>query len=131
MDLLTQGRPEDEGFVHEACGDATHDWQIERLKVENQCLKEKISHEKAKNAILHGELSKYKELARRVLHGDSHRRTWNSRQEAFVRLVSGLLGLQSERELNHENYQGHDIPHPPLSVLYLGEQSENYDGVYV
>lgn len=122
VESLLEDKLEDPEFYQEICEFPDHAGQIERLKIENELLKEQISFEKAKNAILHGEVSTFKELARRVLHSDKTEKTWDSRQEAFVRLVGGLLGVKSKDELQDENYHGHDIPREPLESLYLGRR---------
>jgi len=118
VESLTDDKFEALGFKHELCEFPDHARQIERLKVENELLKNQISYEKAKNAIIHGELSAFKALAHRVLHGDKSEKSWDSRQEAFVRLVRGLLGLKNKDELEDENYPGHDIPRESLELLY-------------
>lgn len=118
VESLTEDRLKEQGFTHEICEFPDHVRQIERLKVEKEFLKGQISYEKAKNAIIHGEFSTFRELARRVLDGDKSEKSWDSRQEAFVRQVGGLLGLKSKDELEDENYPGHDIAQEPLELLY-------------
>lgn len=109
VESLLEDRLEDPSVAHEVCEVPHHGRLIERLKVENELLKGQVSHEKAKNAIFHGELSTFRELARRVMHGDKCEDSWDSRKEAFVRLVGGLLGMKSKDEVEDVNYPGHDI----------------------
>ena len=86
-------------FAQEYCEQwPDHVEQIQRLIIENELLKQQLSYEKAKNARLAGELSRFKELARRVLYGDKHPSSWDNRREGLVRLVGGLLGLTLKEE---------------------------------
>jgi len=124
VDSLLEDRFEDSDFVHEVCEFPDHFRQIERLKIENEQLKQQVSYEKAKNSILAGEISTFRELARRVLYGDKDEESWDSRHEAFIRLVGGLLGVKSKEDLEVQNYQGHRIPRKRLDRLYLGRRKK-------
>lgn len=86
----------DEDLTIEICEFPEHQEINEWLTAENDILKKQLSHEKAKNAALAGELSKFKALANRVLIGDKTENSWDSAHDAFVRLVGELLKWREE-----------------------------------
>lgn len=109
--------------MEEFCDFPDHFRRIEKLNIENELLKEQLSYEKSKNAMLTGELSTFKELARRVLYGDRHEKSWDSRHEAFIGLVGGLLGFKSKNDMEDQDYEGHNIPRKSLGRQYLGKSA--------
>jgi len=124
VDSALQERLSEPGFVHELC-DFAHVGQIERLKIENELLKQALSYEKTRNAILSGEISSLKQLALRVLLGNKHRNAWDSRHEAFVRLIGGLIGLKSKDDIETLDHAGHKLPRKPLDRAYFGKRCAN------
>jgi len=121
VDLALRERLNEPDFIHELC-DFDHIVHIERLKIENELLKQGLSYEKARNAVLSGELSKFKELARRVLLSSKHKNTWDSQHEAFVRLIGGLLGMKSKDDIGIQTYADHELPRKLLDRVYFGKR---------